>query len=161
MIGAAESSGLPAVEPRTIAMISSGLRDGNTCVPVAGRTGRDPAPGRDQWPCVKPCRKPAACKNCYAVGRDRFDWVPYARPLAQRSPAALIPGLAVAPPRCWPAGAPSPGLTPNAYASMRSTDDAHDNPIVLPDHRFSALLPQRPSYGLSMPRALPARTDRT
>src|ERR1039457_6361618 len=86
MIGAAESSGLPAVEPRTIAMISSGLRDGNICVPVAGRTGRDPAPGRDQWPCVKPYRKPAACKNCYAVGRDRFDWVPYARPLGPAQP---------------------------------------------------------------------------
>ena len=34
-----------------------------------------------QWPCVKPCRKPAACRNCYVMGRDRFDWVPNARPL--------------------------------------------------------------------------------
>ena len=37
---------------------------------------------RAQWPCVKPCRKPTACRNCYVMGRDRFGWVPNARPLS-------------------------------------------------------------------------------
>src|SRR5271157_487117 len=34
-----------------------------------------------QWPCVKLCCKPAACRNCYVMDRDRFGRVPNARPL--------------------------------------------------------------------------------
>ena len=63
---------------------------GRRCVPVPvvtmcltstlcllGERGPDQAALRKrsasaQWPCVKPWRKPAACRNCYVMGRDRF-----------------------------------------------------------------------------------------
>jgi len=49
-----------------------------------------------QWPCVKLCCKPAACRNCYVMDRDRFGRVPNARPLGhtprRRCPSRRILG---------------------------------------------------------------------
>jgi hypothetical protein len=40
-------------------------------MPNTASRHRSPDPLRTQWPCVKPCCKSAACRNCYVMGRDR------------------------------------------------------------------------------------------
>jgi hypothetical protein len=54
-------------------MISSELRGRNICVPVPGRTGRDPTLGRINGLALSRVANPAACKNCSVVGRDWLD----------------------------------------------------------------------------------------
>ena len=58
--------------------ISPGVGNSNQLLDTANAR---PAGMIGQWPCVKLCRNPAACRNCYVMSLDWFGWVPDARPL--------------------------------------------------------------------------------